>query len=440
LTSRTADPRLAAHRILEETESGRFADRVADTHLNGLDPRDRGLALELAYGCLRLRARLDTELRRLVDRPLHRLESAVLQWLRLGLYQLRETRIPDHAAVHATVTGAHRTVGRRASGLVNAVLRSAAATSAAEAAAVFPSRDEDPVGNLSSYGSHPEWLVRRWLERWSREEVFRLVELDNTPPCVTVRLAQQTTPEAVVRDSGESIRLDPLPEWPGSYTLAAGTPAQLLGAADVVVQDPAASAVVEYAVPDAIGPLLDACAAPGGKSVGLAWCCGARPLIAADISAERLRKVGQAADRLELDLCLVAMDARNPAVRCARTVLLDAPCTGTGVLRRRPDARWRASPDRLRDLVRLQGELLDACAEVVEPGGLLVYATCSLEQEENELQIEAFLERIERFERERPDAELRLPSGVLTSQGDLLVKPWQFGTDGAYAARLRRVA
>jgi 16S rRNA (cytosine967-C5)-methyltransferase len=440
LTSRTADPRHAAHRILEGTESGGFADRVADAHLSGLDPRDRRLALELAYGCIRLKARLDTELRRFVDRPLHRLEPSVLHWLRLGLYQLREMRVPDHAAVHATVSGARRTAGRKASGLVNAVLRAAASASTDETIGLFPSPEEDPAGYLSSFGSHPEWLVRRWLERWSREDVSRLVELDNMPPAVTVRLARHVCSEAVSRDSSGSVRLEPVPEWPGSYTLAAGTPLQLLDVAKAVVQDPAASAVVEYAMPDASGPVLDACAAPGGKSVGLAWSCGARPLIAADISAERLRRVRTAAARLELDLCAVAMDTRQPAVRSARTVLLDAPCTGTGVLRRRPDARWRVSPDRLRDLVRLQGELLDACAQVVEPGGLLVYATCSLESEENELQIEAFLRRTDRYEREPPEGELALPPGVLASHGDLLVRPWQFETDGAYAARLRRVA
>lgn len=184
---------------------------------------------------------------------------------------------------------------------------------------------------------------------------------------------------------------------------------------------------------------MDACAAPGGKALALARLSPrARPFVAADVSRDRLRRVAAAADRAGVEVAPVAMDGRTPAVESAATALLDVPCTGTGTLRRRPDARWRLGPARLEDVVRLQRELLDGCAEIVEPGGLLVYATCSLEPEENEVQVDAFLGRHPDFEREAAGPDVALPDDAVDREGDLRVLPWHHGTDGSYAARLRR--
>lgn len=434
-----ADPRLAAYRILEEVEAGAFADRAAELHLEGLLPRDRRLAMELAYGCVRLRARLDAELGRLAERPLQRLDLPVLLSLRLGLYQLRELRVPAHAAVNESVEGTRRAAGARAAGFVNAVLRAALRGEAGED--VFPSLEQDPVGHLSLYGSHPEWLVRRWLDRWPVEAVARLVELDNRPPRLTVRLlGEEGCEEASLALEGCGVRLEPLAGWPRSCAVTGGEPTQLLARLPAVFQDPAASAVVDYAGRDLAGPLLDACSGPGAKAMVLAWQAGgARPYLAADISSERLGRVRAAAARLGLDLLFATMDGRRPAVARAATVLLDVPCTGTGVLRRRPDARWRVGPERMTAVARLQRELLEAGAELVPPGGRLIYATCSLEPEENERQVADFLQRRDDFVPDPPAPEdVGLPAGVLTEAGELLVLPWRRETDGAYAARLRR--
>lgn len=207
----------------------------------------------------------------------------------------------------------------------------------------------------------------------------------------------------------------------------------------LVVQDPAAAAVVDYVGDRFVGPVLDACAAPGGKTLGLAFRVPeARPFVAADVSGRRLERLRDPVFRLGLDVCLLRMDARAPAIGQARTVLLDAPCTGTGVLRRRPDARWRLSQDKLDSLVALQSELLEAMARVVEPGGLLVYATCSLEPEENEGQVERFLARHRDFRREEPEPEWVREEST-DERGDLRVLPWQWDTDGAFASRLRRL-
>lgn len=437
MTGPPPDPRRAAWRVLRDVAGGEHADRSAEHRFADLPTRDRSLALELAFGCVRLRARLNHELGHFVDRRLANVEPEVLDWLRLGLYQLRELRVPDHAAVDEAVKGVGATVGRRATGFANGVLRSAARHR--DRAALFPALTDDPVAHLTTWGSHPDWLVRRWLEQWPVETVSRLVELDNRPPPVVIRLLEGEPDEVAAGLAGD-VRLEPLENWPRSAVLAEGEPADFLRRVPAaVVQDPAASAVVDYVGPAGGGPALDACAAPGGKALALACLSPrARPFVAADVSRDRLRRVTAAAGRAGVEVAPVAMDGRTPALERATTVLLDVPCTGTGTLRRRPDARWRVGPGRLEDVVRLQRELLDGCAEIVEPGGLLVYATCSLEPEENEVQVDAFLGRHPDFEREAAGPDIALPDDAVDGEGDLRVLPWRHGTDGSYAARLRR--
>ncbi|MFQ5889395.1 MAG: RsmB/NOP family class I SAM-dependent RNA methyltransferase [Gemmatimonadota bacterium] len=471
------DPRIAAFQLLRDTSAGAYADRAAAVRLRGLSTRDRALAQELAFGALRLRTRLDTELEDLLARPLARVEPTVREWLRLGLYQLREMRVPDHAAVHETVEGVRRTLGPRPTSLVNGVLRAAARRGAPKG--LFPTLESDPVAYLTAYGSHPEWLVRRWIDRWPLADVVRLVENDNRPPPVTFRLLEERAEKngeagrggssaaprrarprearstggagreaaggavrvgvGVVENWTRGVEVEPLEEWPGCFRLVSGDPAELLGRTKAVFQDPAASAVVEYVASGTKGPILDMCAAPGGKAIGIAFAAPwARPFVAADVDLDRARRLAEVGRRTGADVAVIVADGRRPAVGRAATVLIDAPCTGTGVLRRRPDARWRIAPERLASLVRLQRELLDAGAGLVEPGGLLVYATCSLEPEENELQVKSFLDRHPDFTRDaRPELE-RLPAGALTESGELKVLPWRFGTDGSYACRLRR--
>ncbi|MGH7541929.1 MAG: transcription antitermination factor NusB, partial [Gemmatimonadota bacterium] len=198
-------PRVAAHRILREVGRGEFADHSAHRILRGVSSRDRGLALELAYGCLRLRGRLDTWIGALTDRPLPRIDADVLDWLRLGIYQLRELRIPDHAAVSETLRGARRSMDAGRVGFINAVLRAAARGEPAEDP--FPSRDSDPIGYLTTYGSHPEWLVRRWLDRWGWHAAWRLVKHDNEPPKPVLRLLGHGGCEDAARAAANGVEL-----------------------------------------------------------------------------------------------------------------------------------------------------------------------------------------------------------------------------------------
>ena len=436
MKARTVDPRRIAHQILSETESGAYADRTALAELSALAPRDRGFARELGFGCLRLRGRLDAELAVLVDRPLDRLDPAVRNWLRLGLYQIRELRVPSHAAVNESVNGARRSAGAGGARMVNAVLRRAVRQPPLE----FPRFEDDPAAYLATYGSHPRWLVDRWLSRWSPREVLGLVEVGNHPPVVTARLLDREPAAAERELDGMGIRVRALPPWPRCVVLEEGSPSSLIGRLSAVIQDPAASAVVDYIGPNVEAPVLDACAAPGGKCIGLAALSGATPFIAADLSFRRLQSLSASPAYAAFGIRGMVADGRAPALATAATVVLDAPCTGTGTLRRRPDARWRLTPRRLMSLVELQRELLDACAALIEPGGLLVYATCSLEPEENEEQVDAFLDRHAEFRLEAAPSAADLPPDVYSIRGELVIRPWVYGTDGSYAARLRRMA
>lgn len=426
MTAEGTESRRAAYLVLADVTDGAYADRAAARHFASLSPLDRRLAQELAFGAIRLRARLDAELARLTNRPLSRLDPPVLDALRLGLYQLRETRIPAHAAVNATLNAVRPSMSAGARGLVNAILRRAGREGPPPD--LFPTLEADPVAHLAGWGSHPEWLIRRWLQRYPLATVQRLVENNNRPPPVTYRLIDASFSGADAARL-DDVGLAPLPGRPAMAQLSGATPAESVRAGLAVVQDPAASAVVDYMSIGIEGPVLDVCAAPGGKSVGLWHASAARPVVSADVSASRLRRVAELAVGSDAGLCLAVMDGRAPAVRSARTVVLDVPCSGTGVLRRRADARWRLREERIGDLVALQRELLEGGAGILEPGGLLVYATCSLEPEENEAQVERFLADHPEFERD---------SEGPTGGGDLHVVPWEEDSDGAYASRLRK--
>lgn len=419
-------PRVAAYGVLRDVSGGGYADRSAAIHFESLTPADRRLAQQLAFGAIRLRGRLDTELKVLVGRPLKRLDPTVLDGLRLGLFQLRETRIPAHAAVSATLDAVHGTMSVGARGLLNAVLRRAAREGRNDQ--LFPALDRDPVGHLVSWGSHPEWLVRRWLERWSLAEVERLIENDNRPPSVTLRLLDAPATEED-RERLASVGLERIEEHPRMVRLTRGSPKEAMSEAHAIVQDPAASSVVDYVSKSVEGSILDVCAAPGGKTLGLWFATSVRPVIAADVHPERLTQVKRAAAAVGAEPLMLVMDGRFPAVRTARNVVLDVPCSGTGVLRRRPDARWRLTAGRIEALVLLQRELLEAAAGIVDPGGLLVYATCSLEAEENEQQVDDFLVRHPEFERDADEG---------ANGRDLFIAPWNEETDGAFASRLRK--
>lgn len=422
-----------ALRILRAVAAGRRADAALEEVLADLRPGDRRWTHRAAYGTLRLRGRIDHLLDLHVHRGLAGVDPALLDVLRLGAYQLLEMdSVPAYAAVSQAVSQAKAVGGAGAGGFVNGVLRSLSRDGAAPGS--FPSLEEDPAGHLAARGSHPRWLVERWLRRWSPEEVARLVEEGNREPPVTLRPVGVAVAEARRALEQAGIEAHPVGRGTGCLRLAeAGAVEAALARIPAVVQDPAAALVTAFAGIPAGAPVADLCAAPGGKAAALAG--EGRRVLAADLRRERLAPLRENASRTGADIVPVVADARRPPLRPGPAVLLDVPCTGTGTLRRNPDLKWRLDPGAPRRMAGAQRELLEGAAAAVAPGGLLVYATCSLEPEENEERVEAFLEARRDFERAGPGP---VPEDVVDERGDLRVEPQRTGYDGAYAARLTR--
>ena len=427
--------RTLAASILKEVESGRRLDVAWGASGASASP-ERAWIRTLVYGTVRLRGRIDHLLSRFAGRPTTELDPPVRVALRMGAFQILEMGgVPDYAAVSQSVEQVKRTRSRAAAGLVNAVLRKVAATPRDRSP--FPAPESDLEGYLTTWGSHPAWLVRRWIRTLGPAAARALVEANNREPDIYIRPVGMERSEAVrvlaasgfcSPDSrnadvpGRGIRLQPRTD-----------PAEALQLVPGVIQDPAASLVVDYAAPDAGSVVADLCAAPGGKA--LAMSDTAANVVAADLSPRRLRRVAEGSARLGARVWPVAADARFPPVREAGTVLVDAPCSGTGTFRRHPDGRWRVTAADIDKLVAVQRRILDGAASVVPRGGLLVYATCTLEPEENWCQVENFLAR-------HPCFRIEPGSGLTTfldRRGCLLVLPHESGFDGAFAARLRRM-
>lgn len=427
--------RRSAFRIGQEVARGRRLDRAFRRAAAALEPRERSFVHELVYGVSRLRGRLD----HLVDRCLRgdpaRVDVRVRDVLRLGAYQLLYMDgVPDYAAVSESVTQATECAGRRAGGLVNAVLRAVA--QAGDDASLFPDPHVDPAGYLSSWGSHPRWLVERWLGRWSPDEVMRLVEHDNRPAEVHLAPLDSSVGEAIRRLEEAGIEGHDAGRGSGCVRLAPGVdPRDALAVLPSVIQDPGAQLVTRYADLPIGTKLADLCAAPGGKALALSG--RAAYTLAADRSEVRMRMVRENARRTGRRLGLVVADARYPPVRGVDAVLLDVPCTGTGTLRRHPDGRWRLAPDSVETLREVQRDLLVSAARLVPPGGLLIYSTCSLEPEENAGQLAWFLEGRPGFAVEETAA---VSQELMDAHGCLEVLPQETGFDGSFAARLRRAA
>ncbi len=423
---------------------GRRLDLAVAAEIRGSEDRTRRWVREAAYGTVRLRGRLDHLLDHHVDRGLSSVHSDVVDVLRLGAYQLLYmASVPDYAAITEAVDQV-KAVGRPgAAGLVNAVLRGLAREGGGRER--FPGLEADPVDHLATWGSHPRWLVERWVERFGAEATEGLVDANNRIPPIGVRPLGASVPGTLERARAalEFSGILVAKSVPEAGVLILGESSQLEAAMKTVrlqVQDPGAAMVVAYASPDGRPGdwYADLCAAPGGKAVALAE--EGNPVLALDPSTPRLRLVRETAARLDLAIFPVRGRGEFPPIGSVRLVLLDVPCSGTGTLRRHPDARWRLQPSDLGTFVRLQAGILEGGARAVEIGGLLIYSTCTLEPEENRLQVEDFLKRHPEFELEPPEGWGSPDLGASMDAGGFLeVLPQVQGHDGAFAARLRRV-
>ena len=413
--------------------------RLVDSRGNPPSEADRAFARELVFGVLRCRRGLDYALDTYYRRPLSRLEPEVRTALRLGLYQLRYLdRVPPRAAVSEAVALAATASGRGAGSLVNALLRAYL-----RADHPWPHPGGDPDLYLRAGLSHPDWLVDRAVARLGPEAARPALEANNRSPESFLRVARRFDADATRRQlEGDGVETVPVPLAPRCLRVVRGNPTASAAYAEGAIhpQD-AGSQLIAWLLPDG-GRALEVAAAPGGKATILAerWAPGR--VAAADLRPARLRLLAETADRLGAENLLpLAADGRKPPFLPGTfdRVLLDAPCTGLGTLARNPDIKWNSSPKRLRGLARIQRSLAAAAARLVAPGGFLLYSVCSLEPEETEEVVAALQEQAPEF---RP-ADLRAPlpeqlHALLDESGALRLPPGLHGTDGYYAALLRR--
>jgi 16S rRNA (cytosine967-C5)-methyltransferase len=398
--------------------------------LGQLPDADRRLAHEIAAGVLRNTQALDTLLAHYIARGLASVSLPLLDILRVGAYQIRLLeRVPPHAAVATSVALARERVGERVAGFANAVLRRVAELGHE----IVGEDDLDDIARLSGRYSHPAWLVARWLARFGVRDTETLLRWNNSHPALVVQPTRGSLLDLELLLGNAGIHNVPAPFGAG-VVVQESHPERFPGyvGGEFYVQDPAHALVVRFADLPSDSIVYDACAAPGGKSLGISR--GVARVVAADRSRRRLERLRENFKRAGhgREFAVVA-DALHPPVRTVSAFLLDAPCLGTGTFARHPDARTRVEEKALFELVAAQAALLDAAAPRVAPGGVLCYATCSLEPEENEIQVSAFLARHAEFRREPPTA---FPRELLTAAGDLATLPHRDGLDGAFAARM----
>ena len=444
--------RLVAARVLERVERSRaFADLALQAALGRtpLGARDRAFATELAYGTLRWRGRLDFLLGQLLDRPLEALDPDVRTLLRLGAYQILFCdSVPAAAAVDETVRSARVLGTERASGFLNAVLRKLARVADA---LPLPALADDPLGHLEHALGLPRWIASLWLRDLGPDEAAALAAASNAAPPLTVRANRaRISRDALVAElrtrfpAARPCRFAPDGVVLGHGGQPGADPAFVAGLC--TVQDEASQCVVELLDPQPGERVLDACAAPGTKTTALAERVGEAGLVVAlDRSERRLALVGRAARRLgQENVTALVRDATKPLADLPGApfdrVLVDAPCSGLGALRRNPDARWRIGPEDPSALAAIQSALLGSVAAVLVPGGALVYSTCTLLHEENEAVVADFLSREPGFRRADPAGLPASLGPLLDADGTLRTWPHRHGTDGFFAVRLERTA
>lgn len=406
-----------------------------------LSSLDRALVTELVNGTIKFKKRLDWILDLFLTKGMGSLDFQILSLLRLGSYQIIfSDRIPDFAAVDQTVNLAKVHLGQRWANLVNGVLRNIIRD---RGDLPYPPLNKDPLSHISTYYSHPEWMVKRWLKRFGLEGTISLCQWNNQRPRLSIRLnslkAKRESLEG--RLLAEGIRFKRGRYLGDFYEVEEGNPLQIKAFSEGLfqVQDQSAGLAVLLLGPKPGEKIIDLCAAPGGKLCYIAQLTqGEGKIIGVDISSKRLKLVRENCQRLGIELLLLLKgDGRYIQARSVDKVLIDAPCSGLGVLKKRADLRWKMTPQRIKKFVVLQRNLLQNGAELLKRGGLLVYSTCTIEPKENQLMVEGFLRENKRFKLERADSSI--PRDLIDPNGFVYTFPHLHHIDGSFAVGLRKV-
>lgn len=431
------NPRLAAARALTAVLAGKASLASSlPTQLERVEPRDKGLVQELAFGAARWQPRLSALALALLSKPFRKADQDVEALLLIGLYQLLYTRIPAHAAIAETVGCATALKKPWAKGLLNAVLRRAQR----EADTLLPELEKDPV----VLTAHPRWLQKSLKAFWP-DDWLAVCEANNSHPPFTLRVNQQYgSREAYLVQLAEcAITAQATPFSPDGITLAAPCDVMALpNFADgaVSVQDEAAQLAAQLLMLEPEQRVLDACCAPGGKTCHILESQPQlREVVAIDLEPQRLERVKANLERLKLNATILAGDARAVDQwwdgQTFQRILLDAPCSATGVIRRHPDIKLTRQADDIAALAQLQGELLDALWPTLADNGILLYATCSTLPIENTEVIAAFLQRTS----DAQELPFEAAFGKAQPHGQQLLAQIG-GHDGFYYARLIKQA
>jgi 16S rRNA (cytosine967-C5)-methyltransferase len=459
------NPRQLVLYALKDLETGSFTDVVIDRLLSkfSLSDVDRHLFTELVNGIVRRKRTLDAIIDRLAKQPAHRQPPHLRHLLRLGLYQIRYLdRIPDSAAVNTTVDLAKANDLAGLSGVVNGILRQYLRLQNEQQDVLdLPA---DPIARLGILYSFPDWQIAQWVAELGEIETEQLCQAFNRVPTIDLRVNSLKIESDLGLDTLQIARLQnrrdrlieifdtagiaavPIPDVPQGLRFVGnvGAISQLPGYPEGwwTIQDSSAQLVTHLLDPQPGEVIIDACAAPGGKTTHIAELMGnTGTIFALDKTASRLKKLQQNLDRLQLSTVniLTGDSCGFPELtNTADRVLLDAPCSGLGTLHRRADARWQKTPEQIQELARLQAKLLANTATWVKPGGVLVYATCTVCSIENEDVIAPFLKTHPDWQIERPPADFPL-AHLAGDPGWLKVWPHRQQMDGFFMVKLRRL-
>lgn len=426
--------RLTAFEVLRRVAEGAYASVLLASRADELTPLDRALCHELVLGVLRRQLWLDRLIEHYANRKVAGLDEAVRIVLRIGLYQLRFlSRVPASAAVNESVNLVHLARLRSAGSLVNAVLRRATREPEIDPL----SNIDDPLERLSVETSHPIWLLKRWSDAFGSVEAEALARANNESAPTAFRVVQvRASEDDVVRRLREvGAELTPSAVAPGAWRVRGAGPllGELAASGAVYLQDEASQLVASLLGVEPGERVLDLCAAPGSKTTQIADLArDSAVIVASDLYGHRLRTLLSSAQLQGLrGIRCLALDGLKSLPFQEGTfdrVLVDAPCSGTGTLRRNPEIRWRISPADILDLAGRQKQLLFNAARVVKPGGRLIYSTCSVEPDENEDVVQSFLENSKTFQR----VELKVDDSLRTSSGAARTWPQRQGTDGFF--------
>ena len=432
--------RLTAFEILRRVAQGAYASVLLASRADDLAPLDRSLCHELVMGVLRRQLWLDRLIEHYANRTVASLDESVRIALRLGLFQLRFlSRVPASAAVNESVNLVHFARVRSAGSFVNAVLRRAIREPEVDPT----SNIHDPLERLSVATSHPTWLLERWSQALGAAEAEAFAHANNEPAPIAFRVVKSRTQQADVCERLRAAGAELLPSRvaAGAWRVSGAglVLGELAASGKIYLQDEASQLVALLLDVQAGERVLDLCAAPGSKTTQIADLSrDSAVIVAADLHGHRLRTLVSSANLQRLgSIHCVALDGLKAVPLMEGSfdrVLVDAPCSGTGTLRRNPEIRWRISPADIEDLAKRQKQLLFNAARLVRPGGRLVYSTCSVEPEENEEVAQTFLENNETFKL----VDLSVDAGLRTSSGAVRTWPQREGTDGFFICGFER--